>query len=438
MDCAKTRIWLASISYLVSLLTTCLVVSHQSACAETSGNSKINTRPKGTVYIVLAVDTEPLHISGAGKRFELDLSNFLPDSSSIVARVMSAAWRARYIDSFGGYPKFTWFIMTSEHICQASDCATVFDAMQQFREAIVRFGDEIGWHYHHTDWEECTSAGKIDSAWTQLVTFNGTEYSDGTDVELCENVLNHLVADRSFFPVSFRSGWVWENNDFSRWLEYVVPFDLSSSPPIKTITGDSSRCRANESDWSRAPSHSIPYHPDTADYQVPGTMKRFISRSLVKTLSTSDFKMLSAVTDSGHSAILSLPIHSYSNLRFVYGQRLDEIIEYLNAYGTSFKFATCAEAFQPFIGNDPSKPLKLELRQQGRLIAIEANVETFSPQPYVVLRTSTGMLKRVLPRKTGKGSWMLDLGKLDVAEVYVAESTVAGESVVRSIVVSPQ
>ncbi len=393
---------------------------------------------KGIVYIVLAVDTEPLHVSGTGKRLELDLSNFLPDTSKIVARVMSPEWRADFTDSFSGHPKFTWFVLTSEQICHAADCLAIFDAMQNFRNDVRQADDEIGWHYHHTDWQECVSAGKTDSSWIQLVSFDGTTYADGADVELCENVMNQLIADRGFFPVSFRAGWIWENNEFSRWLENVIPFDLSSSPPLKTLSNDSTRCRANESDWSRAPITLVPYHPDSADYQSRGNMKRLVSRSLIKNLTVNEFRVLSALADSGYDAILSIPIHSYSNLRFAFGQKLETIIAHLNRNGTSFKFATCAEAFQPFVGRVPSEPLKLELHQKDGGIVIKANVETFSTQPYVVLRSSKGMLKRAIPRKTEKRTWVLDLAGLDAVEIYVAGSTLAGESVVQSIVVTPR
>ena len=437
MDWASTRAWpLRRLTTLIILLMTFFVSRLLGSDALTAPDS--SHARKGIVYVVLAVDTETFHVSGIGKEVELDLSNFLPDTSKIIARVMSPEWRANFTDSFGGHPKFTWFVVTSELICHAAGCLAVFDAMQNFSNDVKQFGDEIGWHYHHTDWHECVSAGKSDSSWIQLVSFDGTTYADGADVELCENVMNQLIADRGFFPVSFRAGWVWENNEFSRWLENVIPFDLSSSPPLKTLSNDSTRCRANESDWSRAPIALVPYHPDMADYQSRGEMKRLVSRSLLKNLTTNELRMLSAFADSGSDAILSIPIHSYSNLRFAFGQKLETVIAQLSRNGTSFKFATCAEAFQPFVGSVPSKQLKLELHQKDGTIVIKANTETFSTQLYVVVRNSSGMLKRAIPRKTGERTWALDLAGLDAMEIYVAGSTLAGESLVQSIVVTPR
>ncbi len=412
------------------IIMPCLTMS---ICAEAA---KVSS--KGIVYIVLAVDTEPLNTNGDGRRLELDLSNFSGDTTGIVARVMSSDWRTKFTDSFGGHPKLTWFLLTSEHICQSAGCTAIYDEMEKFSANIKRHGDELAWHYHHTDWQECTSTGKVDTTWTQLVTFNGTLSTQGTDVDLCENVLNHLIAEKHFFPVSFRSGWVWENNDFSRWLENVVPFDLSSSPPAKIITDGPTRCRSNESDWSRAPLAWLPYHPDSADYQRPGKMKRFLSRSLVQRFLESDYRMLAAQADSGFDAILSIPLHSYSDLRTAFGHKLEEVAFYLDASGTKYKFATSAEAFRPHIGDKTPHRLKLELQQKGQSVIIKTSNGVFPRQPYVVLRDSAGGLKRTIPRKSGRTTWVLDLTGLDVAEVVVAESNLTGESIVQSLIITSQ
>ena len=135
-------------------LITCLLST--TALGAGDDPQKSEHEKTGIVYIVLAVDTEPLHIGGSGKRLEIDLSNFAirPDSGE-VSKVMAADWRSRFSDTFGGHPKITWFVLTSQHLCEAAGCTAVYHALLPYTEEMNRWGDEIGWHYHHSDWFEC-------------------------------------------------------------------------------------------------------------------------------------------------------------------------------------------------------------------------------------------------------------------------------------------
>ena len=394
----------------------------------------------GIVYVVLAVDTEPAGADGDGRRLTLNLSNFSDDSiRGYVRRVMSATWRTKYTDSFGGNPKLTWYVLTSEHICETGSCSAIFDEMQKFRTDLDRWGDEIGWHYHHTDFVKCTSPNRESAEWNQLTTFNGTQYSSGTDVAICENVLNHLIADSRFLPVSFRSGWVWENNDFSRWLDNVVPFDLSSSPPFVLPTVDPALCRSNESDWSRATLSWHPFNPDSADYQKSGSMARWLSRSLSKRFERRDLDSITANVFSGRDQLISVPLHSYSNMCNSFGNTLDVLCSQFDALGIRFKFATSAEAFAGVLKLKQSPPPSIQLEATADKIDIRISGDIFQSFPYVVARNSDSTLTRIIPHQAGRGHWTAEIADSLTEEVTVAVSSSNGASVVQSVrVKSPQ
>lgn len=365
-------------------LTLILIVG---CSAQRSGNEDAPSQFRqnyGNVFVVLSVDTEPLHAGDDSLQLDIDLSNFATEpDSGYVPRVFSAGWRNQYVDHFGNHPKFTWFVLTSEHIRQTGNNAAVYDALMRFRPDIESLGDEIAWHYHHCDWYGIDNGKKLTERWGQLLTFNGTDYPNGSDIELCERTLNLLISERGFFPASFRAGWCWENNDFSRWLDEVCPFDLSSAPPAK-YTAIDGQFPTNVCDWSTAPVQWVPYHPDTSDYQRPGTMKRLISRSLVHRLFQHDLDTLLTYSKLHRlDQVLSLPVHSYSNIRHSLDQILPVLIEFFETNDIPFEFSTCKRAMSHFMTSESQdEALRLRFSREGKTLRLTSIGHAFQSYPY--------------------------------------------------------
>lgn len=397
------------------------------------GNVAAKEKPagKGTVHIVLCIDTEPLGNLGSGRKLEIDLTNFRDGSPrSHVYNALKSGWRDRFLDSFGGHPKLTWYVLTSQLVSEASTPCAIYDELIPYREDIDRLGDEIAWHYHHTDWIHCLAANKDSLSWSQLKTFDGTRYDSGTDIEICEDGLNHLLAEHEFFPVSFRSGWVWENTDFSNWLENVVPFDLSSTPPFKNTTESDGICRSNESDWSRATLEWIPFHPDSTDYQRPGNMNRLLSRTCLHRFNDKDLKTIAAAADSGSDQLVSIALHSYSNISFSLSNTLDQITAFFEQNGIPYRFSTSREAFVALTKTERTGKLALNFRRKGDDILLSAEGNCFQRFPYVVLVDGAGQLSRIYPQADGKNRWRIPAAQQGGSRLYAAISSVDGRSCV--------
>ncbi len=225
----------------------------------------------GTVYFVVGSDTA---IWNAGTTVDVYTRHphysqvSFTDTNSPSFQVMDANWRARYRDSFGQPIKFTWWMMGG-NIYRDADNVNVPLAntmtlclMQKYHgEAIRAFGDEVSLHYHTFRWSSYNADGKY--YWNQTRTFK--ESQADFDVTLAQYLLEGGV-----FPVSFRSGWHFMDNDWQAYLNQLLPFCLHDDFGAHRAWYTNSGPIAGVEDWSRAPSEFVPFHPDSADYQLPG------------------------------------------------------------------------------------------------------------------------------------------------------------------------
>jgi hypothetical protein len=337
---------------------------------------------------------------------------------------MNYEWRKIFRDSFGNHPKFSWFIMSHEFFRHAvnGDYAIIYDAMRAYNNEIDRFDDELAWHYHHADWYDLDGDG--DSSWNQLTTFDGTEYTHGTDIEIAEKMLNYLIFVCDFFPCSFRSGWCWENNRLSNWLNDIIPFDYSAFPPNKSTKSAREPLR-NRNDWSRAPRTFSGYHPDIRDYQTPGRMRRWIFRTTTINDDHQWKKIYLAARDVDNQ-ILCLTAHSYDNMKEDIGKWLSRIIHIGDSLNIPFRFATASEAGAMMAGQEElySPEIKLEIND-NRLI-ITSSSDIFQPSPYCVAKDSNGAYFRFHPIQSSPIKWNFDMSGLNWNEIVCGVCSQAG------------
>jgi hypothetical protein len=393
------------------------------------------SKRQGTLYMVLAVDTEPRPANGDDYSVGLDVQ-YLSDQSDSgeVARLMRDDWRRQYRDSEGGLPKITWFAMTSEQVCDQLGCEAVFQQLANFKTDVNRWGDEIGWHYHHTDLT-VVDTGTV-YRWNQLISFDGTAYTNGSDVQICENSLNHLVADLDFFPTVYRAGWCWENNDFSRWIENVIPFDLSCYSPKSFDWPEYLGSRAKEFDWTRAPLTWRPFHPDISDYQRPGAMKRYLSRCVVG-FGDDDIRLIKQGVDSGEDQLFAWATHSYGDI----AHEFDIIIGYMahvcDSLGITYRFAGATDAFRQTLGIRAQSPPKVTLEQRDSIVTISARGDIFQSAPYVVALGRDSSLERLYATKIGARRWSLVVHEPLPQKLYAAISDLNGNAVIETLELAP-
>ena len=133
--------------------------------------------------------------------------------------------------------------------------------MQKYhRDALRQFGDEVSLHYHTFLWSDYNGDGVY--YWNQARTFH--ECRADFDLALAQSLVEEEV-----FPVSFRSGWHYMDNEWQNYLNELLLYNMDDdSPLVQPWTGIEPTF--NVLDWSQAPTNFVPFHPATTNYQVPG------------------------------------------------------------------------------------------------------------------------------------------------------------------------
>ena len=316
----------------------------------------------GTVYVVDTIDTEASPNGEIAYHGTLDLSDYKP--GAFVDQILQPAFRNTFTDSFGGHPKISWLLLSEEGYCQSTqaDCHAVHTAMAPYLGRLAAIGDKVGWHYHGVDW---TANEDGSMQWNQLLTFNGTKVFTGeTEKAQAERIFASSIIQKRTYPTTFRSGWVWENNDYSNWLDDVIPFDFSNIAPLSTINpGDCTiKCMSigNRYDWSQAPRDWSEYHPKATNYQQPGTLKRWEFRSAME---WSDLDAAFKRAAAGKDTLVTIYTHNYNLL-----ETQNYILE--RVMGTA--------------SGNPKVPYKFVTAQEGAQIITDTSLDTVAPQVTVV------------------------------------------------------
>ena len=383
----------------------------------------------GIIYIVIAVDTEPYRPNPWQYSQALKLACLAPDTDiSQVATVMEEQWREKYRDSSGDRLKITWFIMSHELFRYANNggCTAIYDAMMKYKDRLEAFGDELGWHYHHADWYDADGDGK--SAWNQITTFDGTAYTHGTDCEIAENMLNCLLTERGFFPAVFRSGWTWENKDFSRWLDDIFPYDFSAYPPNQGTDKQGEPIR-NRYDWTKAPRGYSGYHPDQNDYQKPGNLRRWIFRTVSPNIEHEWKRIIRAAQNQGNQ-ILCYTTHSFDAPGKDIDRFLPVFLELCKTSGVTVRFATASEAGAGISQKSGLAAPTITISPQGDSLTIAAQGEIYQNIPYCVMRSSEGSSRRIFPSRVGLNRWVFSPYKAEKGKMVCAVTGLNGVTAV--------
>jgi hypothetical protein len=363
----------------------------------------------GTVYVVVAVDTEPMYENPAEYSSNFDLSNFdTTGENAFVHQIMNDSFRSEHEDTYGGNIKFTFFVETSTAICSRVDlnCGAVFEALEKFRKPMSSYGDELGWHNHHVAWLEANfDPGEY--YWSQIVTFDGTKYRDGTDIESAEKMLNCLLVDHGYFPAAFRAGWLWENTDYSNWLDDIVPFDFSNLSPVRMGVPVTATVFWGHFDWSRAPVGWTYYNPSRGDYQTPGGCKRTIFRCDCDGMFQSHLRTAfeEAATTGDDIYVCAYTHASASIVEFLEQQRFDLLSAYSGQFDVPFRYTTAIEAARIMLGLESDTiPPVLAIEKQDSVLRITSDEDIFQEIPYCVMESGDNC-ERVKPTPVAHNIW---------------------------------
>ncbi len=381
----------------------------------------------GTVYVAFTIDTEPRNPSTTVYSQNLDLRDYQPGGT--VDQLMQSTFRSTYRDSTGHPVVFSWFQLAQELQCAstAHDCSVINAQMQPFQQRAQALGDLYGWHYHHADWTDLDNDGV--HYWNQLQTFNGTTYGDGTDIQVAERIVAQLIYEKGTYPGPFRTGWTWENNDMSNWLDDITPFDFSSISPLNSSPGTPPPTKDGTStsvveplfnvfDWTYAPTQWTYYHPSATNYQIPGNLKRYVFRS-----ANDETEWDRAFTNAaaGQDQLVVVYAHSYNTMSLFqsYLNGIQQVAA--NHPGVPFRYVTANDGARKMIFNknfDTQAPTST-VTQLGNLITVAVSEPLFT-FPYGALYIN-GDYQRVRPTQVapivsnGTYSWTYDLSSFAAA-----------------------
>lgn len=358
------------------------------------------------VFVVFCIDTEgPFTDPNYHQPSQL-LGNWKDIDKIFLSKVFSNPFRHSFPDSNNKPAVFTWFILnwtgfSTNPILHDLGYHKVYDHyLKNWGKRINKYGDEIGWHYHHA------SMTGIGNEWG-LNWFTNREY---------ENQLCRFVIDRKFFPIVYRSGGTIEDTNQSNWLEQWIPYDYSNrnghNVNWEKIEADGSKLK-DLLNWHNAPNSWIPYHPSDVDLTVSGNMKRLIIRSLdIKSGAHTITKkeIIKAFKDANNSdIILSVFDHDFRDRAPEFIQIMQWISESSKKTGIKFLYVSGKDAVKMFQKIRSTKPLKLLVKKTSGTIQVKTNKLLYNLQPFLVIKYSNNVYNWKPMFKKGKDTWEYNL-----------------------------
>ncbi len=384
---------------------------------------------QGKVYIVLGSDTgiwDGLNVDTYHDHYGFELYT---DPQMNGYKVMDPSFRDQITDSYGQTVKLTWWIMGGNTFRYGTnndvplDNTMVLYLMKKYHgDAIAKWGDEISLHYHDWIWSDYNGDGKY--YWNQSTDFS--QYKEDFDLIMEQDLL-----EENMYPVCFRSGWHYMNNDWQNYLNTIIPFSMHDDYP--NVRADTVEPLDNIYDWSKSSSEFVPFHPSNTNYQLAGDGKGWDNRSIYManmdtTLMSHVFSQAQKGTDQVVCMWAHLPEDNYlDNVK-----RINQILHETAAKfpDVKFRYCTAVEAMQRWMkaAGLPNPELKFQYEQTGDKIdfVISINEPIFQAEPYLAVKDMEGRYSRVPCESVGTNEWKstesFDVNSLAKAAVAVTDT----------------
>ncbi len=268
----------------------------------------------GNVYLVLGSDTAVWNYPGGinpfdyHNHFSLELYT---QTNQNAYEVMDPAFRQQFADSNGHPLKMTWWMLVGSVYGQSdnTDVPIVnlmpLYLMQKYHgEALRQFGDELTLHYHTFYWSDYSDSGVC--YWNEAQSFHVCR--GDFDQALAQSLLEEEV-----FPVSFRSGWHYMDNEWQNYLNQLLLYSMDDNSPAYW-PWYTNGVIFNVMDWSQAPLDFIPYNPSPTNYQVPGDSPGWNVRSVkLQNVTQTLMNQIFAAAAAGTDQVASLWAHLAEN-----------------------------------------------------------------------------------------------------------------------------
>jgi len=196
------------------------------------------------VFVVISSDTSIWYNTQGGNDKYTFQNEFDPDvftnPEGVYRDVFEESFRLSHTDSKGRPFKVSWFMHGGGWFLEGTNttaASTTFFIKKYWQSQLEKWGDEIAYHFHHFVWEG--------DQWSMAPTFGETIWD-------FEWTMSEMIINEGVYPVSFRSGWNYMDNEYQNYLEKWIPFRMEGAGWMPDCS---------------------PYHPSFTNYRKPGEMK---------------------------------------------------------------------------------------------------------------------------------------------------------------------
>lgn len=305
---------------------------------------------------------------------------------AMLREMLDPAYRRRFADAVGTGWTFSWFLV--DHVGydinpRRRDIGyhNVFDHYRALLRETGSEQDDVQFHFHPmSTYREAHVCATSYLRSPHLV-----------------ETLARRVVDRHWFPACFRPGFHAERPDAHWFIEQWFPFDFANQALASDVTLQEDVAAGRLGDWRRAPADWSSYTPHHDDYQVPGACRRTIFRCLnvgtrYRLLDQTEVDAAFARAASGRPTVLAFTNHDFRDMRPDVERTHAMLVDASRRHPeVAWRHARALDAARAALGRDGAPPLDLRvsLERDGPCVRldVEANHDTFGPQPFLALRT---------------------------------------------------
>ena len=364
----------------------------------------------GVVYLIIGSDTAIWNGMSTNRYNNFYNIDLYTNPSRNAYTVMDPNFRASLKDSYGTPLKMTWWMMAGNIFRYATNnnvpvpnIMTLYLMKKYHGENVKINGDELSLHYHTFFWSDYDGDGVY--YWNQSKTF--LESLDDFKITLAEFLL-----EEETFPVSFRSGWHYMDNDWQHYLnQKVLPYSMHNDYPSKRTFDEEPI--DNIFDWSRTPTAWKPYRPSYADYQIPGMGKGWNIRSISfqRAIRNNYLDSLFSAASSGDDQIACLWAHLpeadfpqniiiIDSLAHKMEEKYPEV---------TFKYCSAIEGMKLWRKTGDNEKPNLTITEVGSgdkvYYEISSDENIFQDEPFVAIRDINSIYSVAKCNRLGENYW---------------------------------
>ncbi len=385
----------------------------------------------GKVYLVIGSDTAIWSGMNTARYNNTYDQSLYTDPLRNAFTVMDPDFRSPMVDSYGQPMKMTWWMMAGNIFRYSTNTnfpvpniMTLYLMKKYHGENVLINGDELSLHYHTFFWSDYDHDGIY--YWNQSKTF--LESLEDFKVTLAQ-----FLIEEQAFPVSFRSGWHYMDDNWQNYLdERVLPYSMHNDYPARRM--EDPEPIDNIYDWSQAPYQFVPYHPAKENYQVPGDGPgwQVRSASFSKTRRYDLMDTVFAAAQNGTDQVACFWAHLPETDFPQNMQMIDSLAHrYAEKYpDVKFQYCTAVEAMQLWRGSTDSESPNLQFSEErvGRVVYfnITSDETIFQQQPFVAVKNIYDEYIVLECESTGQNQWKTILpvvhNTLAIAAVTVCDT----------------